>query len=102
MIVFEPTYPLVAGTSVELFHHAVNLPATLSQLVATLDKSSGAPLKNNPRVLPQGATAQVRIGLRAGGAPGQSAGAPIEVFRENKEMGRILLRRNGETVAAGE
>ncbi|PWN47979.1 hypothetical protein IE53DRAFT_219641 [Violaceomyces palustris] len=90
VIVFEPNYPLVAGTSVELFHHSANIPATLIELVATLDKASGSTLKKKPRVLSKGSSAIVR-----------SLGYPIEEFKSNKEMARILLRMGGETVAAG-
>ena len=35
------------------------------------------------------------------GPGGQNSAIPLEPFRINKDMGRILLRRNGETVAAG-
>ena len=101
VLVFQPTYPLVAGTSIEVFHHSANIPSTLSELVATVDKSTGAIKKKAPRVLSHGTSAQVRIALHAGGSAGQSAGCPIEQFSKNKEMARILLRRDGETVAAG-
>ncbi|KDN43787.1 hypothetical protein K437DRAFT_225393 [Tilletiaria anomala UBC 951] len=101
VLVFQPTYPLVAGTNIEVFHHSANIAATLSELIVTIDKGSGAVLKRSPRVLAHGTSAQVRIALRAGGSAGQSAGVPMEEFKQNKEMARILLRRNGETVAAG-
>ncbi len=36
------------------------------------------------------------------GHSGTTGAIPLETFKSNKEMGRILLRRGGETVAAGE
>lgn len=101
VLVFEPTYPLVAGTSIELFHHSANIPATLTELVAILDKTTGAVAKAKPRVLTKGSTAIVRVAVKAGGAAGQSSGIPIEDAKSNKEMARVLMRMNGETVAAG-
>ncbi|KAL9940642.1 hypothetical protein V8E36_000130 [Tilletia maclaganii] len=102
ILVFEPSYPLVAGSQVELFHHSANVPATLTELISITVKISGQPTnKRKPRVLGRGVTAQVRITVQAGGAAGQSRGIPVEDFKTNKEMARILLRREGETVAAG-
>ncbi|EST09005.1 Translation elongation factor EFTu/EF1A, domain 2 [Kalmanozyma brasiliensis GHG001] len=101
ILVFEPTYPLVAGTSVELFHHSANIAATLTELVSILDKTSGGVAKKKPRVLTKGCTAMVRVTVKAGGMAGQSSGIPLEDARTNKEMARVLMRMNGETVAAG-
>jgi uncharacterized protein YceH (UPF0502 family) len=55
-------------------------------------------------VLQKGVHAEVEISLRA---PTQSSSTrapviPLETAQVNKEMGRVLLRRGGETVAAGE
>ncbi|KAJ9474783.1 Elongation factor 1 alpha-like protein [Pseudozyma hubeiensis] len=101
ILVFEPTYPLVAGTSVELFHHSANIAATLTELVSILDKTTGSVAKTKPRVLTKGCTAMVRVTVKAGGQAGQSSGIPLEDARTNKEMARVLMRMNGETVAAG-
>lgn len=54
-------------------------------------------------VLQKGVHAEVEITLRA---PTQTSNTrppviPLEPAHINKEMGRILLRRGGETVAAG-
>lgn len=101
ILVFEPTYPLVAGTSIELFHHSANIAATLTELVSILDKSTGGVSKKKPRVLTKGCTAMVRVTVKAGGMAGQSSGIPLEDAKTNKEMARVLMRMNGETVAAG-
>ena len=101
LLIFEPSYPLISGTTLELYQNSSSIPATLTELVATLDKSTGAVIRKKPRVLSSGSTVQAVISLQRGGGHGQSSGAPIEEFKNNKEMARILLRRDGETVAAG-
>ncbi|KAJ9105170.1 hypothetical protein QFC19_003630 [Naganishia cerealis] len=101
ILVFDIAFPLIAGVPLELFHHSNNVPATLSKLISVIGKGTAA--KQNPRVLQKGVQAEVEITLRA---PTQSSNArapviPLEPAHINKEMGRILLRRGGETVAAG-
>lgn len=105
IIVFDIDVPLTVGASVELFHHSHNVPASLSAFVATLDRATGAVVKKSPRVLQKGVSAEVRITVRPVGMAGPTARVqpvPVEPFAVNKDMGRLLLRRNGETVAAGE
>jgi hypothetical protein len=55
-------------------------------------------------VLPKASSAKVTITLRApsSGTGARGVSIPLEPFSVNKEMGRILLRRGGETIAAGE
>ncbi|KAJ9106191.1 hypothetical protein QFC21_001335 [Naganishia friedmannii] len=100
ILVFDIAFPLIAGVPLELFHHSNNVPATLSKLISVISK--GATAKPSPRVLQKGVHAEVEITLRA---PTQSSSTrapviPLEPAHINKEMGRILLRRGGETVAA--
>ena len=90
------------------------------KLLATLDRATGAVLKSNPRyisykprfrpfiheihrVLTKGTSAEVQIVLRSTVVSGISSTSriPLETFAVNKDMGRILLRRGGETIAAG-
>lgn len=50
------------------------------------------------------ASAKVEVTLRGtvlSGSSAQMSPIPLETFKTNKEMGRVLLRRGGETVAAG-
>lgn len=95
LLVFQPTYPLVQGTALEVYHHSADIPGQLVELIALLDKGSGDVLKKKPRVLPQQSSATARIKL------GDGRGYPIEAFSKNKEMARLLFRMHGETVAAG-
>lgn len=55
-------------------------------------------------VLTKGMSAEVHITIRSASLSGPAARAqpiPLEPFSVNKEMGRILIRRGGETIAAG-
>lgn len=55
-------------------------------------------------MLTKGVSAQVEISVRGTSLSGPataSTAIPLEPFKINKDMGRVLLRRNGETVAAG-
>lgn len=104
VIVFDIQLPITAGTSVELFHHSRDVPATISKLISTIDRASGKVLKSNPRVLTKSTSAEVQIMLRSGTLSGPLSIArpiPLETFAANKDMGRILIRRGGETIAAG-
>ncbi|KAH9963259.1 EF Tu GTP binding domain-containing protein [Russula dissimulans] len=103
IIVFDIQVPILAGTSIELFHHSRDVPAAISKLNATLDRASGAVIKQNPRVLTKGTSAEVQIAIRqaAFGPTGRNTVVPLEPFSTNKEMGRVLVRRGGETIAAG-
>ncbi|TCD66818.1 Hsp70 suppressor, GTPase facilitates ribosomal subunit dissociation [Steccherinum ochraceum] len=104
IIVFDIQIPITAGTSVELFHHSRDVPASISKLLCTLDRASGTVIKTSPRVLAKGVSAEVQITLRSTTMSGPAARAqpiPLEPFSANKEMGRVLVRRGGETIAAG-
>ncbi|BGP55709.1 hypothetical protein JCM8202v2_003316 [Rhodotorula sphaerocarpa] len=101
IIVFEPKYPITAGYAVELFHHSRDIPATIAGLEAILDKATGEVTKSQPRMLTKGCSARVKVQLRNATSGGRSGAIPIESFAVNKNMGRVLFRRNGETVAAG-
>jgi len=88
-----------------VYHHSRDVPATATKLLATLDRSNGKTIKANPRVITKGTSAELQITLRStsvSGAPGVVRGIPMEPFSVNKDMGRILIRRGGETIAAGE
>jgi len=66
-----------------------------------VDRSTGKVVKKSPRVLTKGVSAEVQIALRSAGGTGKAYSVPLETFATNKEMGRVLIRRGGETVAAG-
>ena len=53
-------------------------------------------------MLTKGVSAEVQITLRSAGGTGKAYSVPLETFAANKEMGRVLIRRGGETIAAGQ
>jgi len=62
-------------------------------------------LNNRISVLTKGASAEVQISIRTTSVSGPSSAArpiPLEPFSFNKDMGRVLIRRGGETIGAGE
>ncbi|THV05438.1 EF Tu GTP binding domain-containing protein [Dendrothele bispora CBS 962.96] len=103
IIVFDIQVPITSGTPIELFHHSRDIPATIANLIATLDRATGEIVKKKPRVLTKGSSAEVQIILRTTSLSGPSVvrPVPLEPFTANKDMGRILLRRGGETIGAG-
>ncbi|KAJ7228959.1 EF Tu GTP binding domain-containing protein [Mycena pura] len=101
ILIFDIQVPIIAGAMVELFHHSRDVPATFSKLIATLDRTSGKVLKSNPRVLTKTSSAEVQITLRSSGPSATTRPIPLEPYAANKAMGRVLIRREGETIAAG-
>lgn len=99
ILVFDISMPIITGTQVELFHHSVNVPAAITRLLSISER--GAVVKTNPRLLQKGTTAMVEITLRAPSFSTRSPAIPLETAADNKEMGRVLIRRSGETIAAG-
>ncbi|GBB92546.1 hypothetical protein RclHR1_20200002 [Rhizophagus clarus] len=94
IVVFDVKVPITKGFPVILYRQSLNEPATITKLVTILDKSTGEIIKKNPRCLPKTSTATVEIKLT-------NRPVPFETYKENKELGRIMLRKGGETIAAG-
>lgn len=64
-------------------------------------RCSGSECRLTCRVLQKGVTATVEITLRSTQNAGRPPTMPLETAKDNKEMGRVLIRRAGETIAAG-
>ncbi|KAI8326916.1 P-loop containing nucleoside triphosphate hydrolase protein [Blakeslea trispora] len=94
IVVFDIRIPITPGYPVVLHHGSLDEPASIVKLVEILDKSTGEVVKKNPRILSKGMTAKVHIKL-------SQHPIPLETFKDNKQLGRIMLRKDGETVAAG-
>ncbi|KAF8332582.1 uncharacterized protein EI90DRAFT_3122344 [Cantharellus anzutake] len=100
IIVFDISLPITPGTTIELFHQSRDMPATITKLIETIDRATGVVIKTRPRVITKNASAKVQISLKATSVLKQPV-VPLELFVTNKELGRVLLRRAGETIAAG-
>lgn len=85
--------PLLAGTQLVFFNQACAETVSLHSLHSIIDKTTGAVLKRNPRVIPKSATAIVELTSKNK--------ICLELFRSVKSLGRFSLRRGQETVACG-
>lgn len=73
--------------NVDVHKGRLHVPGRISQLVATLDKASGAVIKKKPKIVQPGTVVRVIVQL--------DEAVPLEA------PSRVVLRSNGETVAAG-
>ncbi|KAJ2742853.1 hypothetical protein GGI20_004181 [Coemansia sp. BCRC 34301] len=93
LVVFDPPVPITNGFPGLLHIQSLNVPAVVHRIIETFDQRSGEVLRRRPRHIRKGATARVEI----------VAETPVcvELFKDSKELGRVMLRKNGETIAAG-
>ncbi|KAF9347262.1 hypothetical protein BGX26_001248 [Mortierella sp. AD094] len=94
IVVFDVKIPITVGFPIIMHHQSHNEPGTVSKLIATIDKGTGEIVKKSPRHLGKNTTAMVEIKLNG-------RAIPLETFKDSKELGRVMLRKGGETVAAG-
>ncbi|XP_060519987.1 protein HBS1 [Cylas formicarius] len=93
IVVFNVTVPITRGFSVVLHHQSLVEPAVISKLTSQLNKSTGEVQKRHPRFLGNNTSAIVEITV--------SKPIALEVYSECKELGRVMLRVGGVTIAAG-
>lgn len=93
IVVFSVANPITLGYPVVLHHQSLIEPATIVKLKAQLHKGTGEVIKKNPRCLGNNSCALVEIEFTR----------PIcmERFSDFKDLGRIMLRVGGVTIAAG-
>ncbi|KAK8233820.1 hypothetical protein HDK90DRAFT_487729 [Phyllosticta capitalensis] len=82
ILAFEHVMPMF----VEVHKGRWNMEGRITKLLATLDKNSGAVLKNKPRVIQPGTVAKIEVQL--------DRAVPLETAQ------RVVLRNEGLTVAA--
>lgn len=83
VLAFDHLMPMLVDVHRGRLHH----PGKISQLAATIDKSTGEIVKKRPKVVQPGSLVRVVISL--------DSAVPLEA------PARVILRSNGETVAAG-
>lgn len=85
--------PLVAGQQFTLHSHTIEEPCNITRILRTLDRE-GHTKDIKPRFIStNGTVAVVRIRL--------TRSVPLDLFAEQKRLGRFMLRYSGRTVAAG-
>ena len=83
ILAFEHVTPM----HVDVHCGRLHAPGRITQLIAVLDKGSGAVVKKKPRLVQPGSVARVVVEMEVA--------VPLEA------PGRVVLRAGGETVAAG-
>ncbi|KAL7292396.1 hypothetical protein TKK_0013989 [Trichogramma kaykai] len=93
IVVFQIKMPITNGMSVVLHQQSLVEPAVITKLVAQLNRSSGEVIKKKPRCLIRNTSAIVQITTQR----------PIcvELHKDVKQLGRVMLRVDGTTIAAG-
>ncbi|KAJ1929872.1 hypothetical protein FBU59_007007, partial [Linderina macrospora] len=93
IVVFDTPVPITNGFLVLLHTQSLNVPACVTRIIETVNQSTGEVSRKRPRHIRKGATARVEISMESA--------VCIETFSESKDLGRIMLRKSGETIAAG-
>lgn len=93
IIVFNVKVPITNGFPVILHLQSLAEPATIVKLKSQLHKGTGEVLKKNPRCISNNSCAMVEIET--------SRPICVEKYAKFKELGRVMLRVGGATIAAG-
>lgn len=93
IVIFTITNPITKGMPVVMHLQSLIEPAVITKLIEQLHKSTGEVVKKKPRCLPKNSSAIVEIATQR----------PIcmELYRDIKQLGRVMLRVQGTTIAAG-
>lgn len=93
IVVFNVKTPITKGYPVLIHHQSLVESANIVKIKASLNKSTGEILKKKPRCLGNNSVAVVDIEV--------CRPICIEQYKNVKELGRIMLRVAGVTIAAG-
>ena len=97
MLTFKMNRPLLPGTPVMLFRGVVEQPARINKLISVVDKKDpSVVLKSKVRHLSSNQAAIVEVELTE-----RKRQIPMLRFDENKHLGRVVLRKDGRTIATG-
>jgi elongation factor 1 alpha-like protein len=96
LILFDLKRPILIGTPLVIFRGDSQLVASISKIISILDKVTGEPVpKKAPRHLKSSQVALVEVEF------GDSRGLPGLLYKDDKILGRVVLRKDGETIGAG-
>lgn len=93
IVVFNIKVPITKGFPVLIHHQSLVESANIVKLKAMLNKSTGEVLKKKPRCLGTNCVAVVEIEV--------CRPICVEQYKDVKELGRVMLRVAGTTIAAG-
>ncbi|XP_078043335.1 translation elongation factor EF-1alpha (GTPase) HBS1 isoform X2 [Augochlora pura] len=93
VVVFAVKIPIVKGLPVVMHQQSLVQPAVITKLVSQINRTTGEVTKKKPRCLPKNSSAIIEITTQN----------PVcmELYKDIKELGRVMLRVEGTTVATG-
>ncbi|KAJ3136369.1 HBS1-like protein [Physocladia obscura] len=93
IVTFDIVIPLTLGVPIVVHHQSASTPGIISKLFSLLDKSTGEVIKKNPRALAKNVTAVIEIKVERP--------ICIELAKDSRELGRLMIRSGSSVVAAG-
>lgn len=93
IVIFNIKHPITKGIPIVIHQQSLIEPAVITKLIAQLHRSTGDEVKKKPRCLPKNSSAIVEITTQKA--------ICMELYRDVKELGRVMLRVEGTTIAAG-
>ncbi|CCF59442.1 hypothetical protein KAFR_0H00330 [Kazachstania africana CBS 2517] len=97
ILTFQMSRPLLPGTPLMLFRGVCEHPARINKLISVLDKNDPTKvLKKKVKHISSNQVAIVEVELTE-----RKRWLPMLTFDENKHLGRIILRKDGRTIATG-
>lgn len=94
IVVYDLSLPILKGTQVVVYSFSSKVPGRISSLELLLNSKTEEVIKSKPKKLVKGNFAQIVIKMETR--------VCLELFANNKAMGRIALRDGDETIAAGQ
>lgn len=93
VVIFAITKPITKGLPVVMHQQSLVQPAVITKLIAQLHRSTGDVIKKKPRCLPKNSSAIIEVATQT----------PVcmELYKDIKQLGRVMLRLEGTTIAAG-
>ncbi|XP_045158816.2 HBS1-like protein isoform X2 [Mercenaria mercenaria] len=93
VVLFNLEIPITRGFTVIFHYQTMSEPAIVKKLVSQLNKSTGEVIKNKPKCLTKNSSAVIELEYERP--------VCLELYKDNKELGRFMLRSSGHTIAAG-
>ncbi|XP_015178856.1 PREDICTED: HBS1-like protein isoform X3 [Polistes dominula] len=93
IVIFSIAVPITKGFPVIMHQQSLVQPAIITKLIAQLHKSTGDVIKKKPRCLLKNSSAIIEIVTQTP--------VCVELYKDVKQLGRIMLRVEGTTIAAG-
>jgi len=93
IVVFAIAKPITKGLPVVMHQQSLVQPAIITKLIMQLHRNTGNVIKKKPRYLPKNSSAIIEVVTQN----------PVcmELYKDIRQLGRIMFRLEGITIAAG-